>query len=165
MKKNMKNLLVLGLFSIGLFSTGCMSNNKYTDLEKVLYSILTQEELVKVLETNSDKKIGDKTLKDVEIVLNLDGLSKSIAYEKSLEKVTTVLGVVDSVFEEDINSYIFKVNSSKLDIYGNKQKVRVIEVSIDKDTVDKINFENFDYLNLDKICKVTKFKYLTEKES
>ena len=43
--------------------------------------------------------------------------------------------------------------------------MKVIEVSIDKNTVDKINFENFDYLNLDKICEVKKFKYLTEKES
>ena len=164
MRKNKATLLTLGVLFGSAFFTGC-SSDKGTSIEKVIGTVLTPSELVKVVETDSNRKIKDKTLKDVEITINLDSLSKSIAYEKSLEKVSFVLSTLDTVLEDEINDYVFKVNSSKLDVYGNKQKVKVIEVSIDKNTVDKINFENFDYLNLDKICEVKKFKYLTEKES
>lgn len=164
MKNNKNSFFAAGLISSGLFLGGCTPKENYTPIEKTLYSILPKEEVVKIIETDSERKNKDKTLKDVEIVLNVDTLSKSIAYEKSLEKITNILAVMDTVLEGEINNYVFKVNSSNIDVYGNKQKVKVIEVSIDKDTVDKINFEHFDYLNLDKICKVTKFKYLTEKE-
>lgn len=165
MNKKKINLLTLGVLTSSVFLTGCNSGDNYTNIEKVVYASLSSNEVVKIIESDSNKQIKGHTLKDVEIVLNLDNLSKSIAYEQSLEKVTMLLGVLDSALENEINDYVFKVNSSKLDIYGNKQKVKVIEVSIDKDTVNKINFDNFDYLNLDKICKVTKFKYLTEVET
>ena len=164
--KDKNKILTLSVFAASALLVGCTSNEKHTEIEDALYTALTPAELVKVVETDSDRTIKDKTLKDVEITINLEGLSKSIAYEQCLEKVSSVLGTVDYILGEDVvNNYVFKVNTSKLDVYGNKQKVKVIEVSIDKNTVDKINFEHFDYKNLDKIAKVKQFKYLTEKEA
>ena len=146
-----------------IIATGCTPDKKLSDVEKVVYTTLPSEEVVSVTETPSDKKIKGETLNDVKIVLNLDSASKSIAYEKSLETATHLLANMDVALENKINDYTFLINSSKLDVYGNSQKVKVVEIKIDKNTVDKINFDNFDYLNLDKISEVKKFKYLTEK--
>ena len=146
-----------------IIASGCTSDKKFSDVEKVVYTTLSSEEVVSIAETPSEKKIKGEALMDVKIVLNLDSTSKSIAYEKSLETVTLLLANMDVALENKINDYTFLINSSKLDVYGNSQKVKVAEIKIDKNTVDKINFDNFNYLNLDKIAQVKKFKYLTEK--
>ena len=146
-----------------LLTTGCSQDKNVSEVEQVIYSILPADEVVKIEETDSEVKIEGEKLKDVKIILNLDKYSKSIIYEKSLEVATNILSTIDLTLENKINNYTILVNSSNLDVYGNSQKVKVLEVNIDKDTVDKINFEHFDYLNLDKIAEVKKFKYLTEK--
>lgn len=159
-KKNF-NILLVALMGSVLVS-GCVSNNKMSNIEKVVYSTLPSESIVSIDETLSDKTFEGEKLKDVKIIFNLDSVSKSIAYEKTLETTTALLANLDLVLENKINDYTFLINSSELDTYGNSQKVKVAEIKIDKNTVDKINFENFDYLNLDKIADVKKFKYLTE---
>lgn len=161
-----KRMHILSIALLGSFIiTGCAGNKKLSDIEKVVYTVLPIDEIVSVTETESNKKYEGEPLKDVTIVLNLDRVSKSIAYEKSLETATMLLANMDIALENKINDYTFLINSSKLDVYGNAQKVKVVEIKIDKNTVDKINFENFDYLNLDKITEVKKFKYLTEEQN
>ena len=77
---------------------------------------------------------------------------------------TTILNSLHSVLSDEIVNYTILVNTTTIDIYGNEQKVKALKIEVSKDILDKINFDNFDYKNLDKICPVTKFKYLTDNE-
>lgn len=164
MKKRNKAYLVSSTLLGSLFlMAGCSNNNNISEIQEVIYTVLPSEEIVKVEETESDVAIEGERLKDVKIILNLEKYSKSIIYDKSLETATYILSALDLALENKINNCTVLVNSSKLDIYGNSQKVKVLEININKDTLDKINFKNFDYLNLDDIAEVKKFKYLTEK--
>lgn len=157
-----KILTAIAVVGSGLFSVGCSTNKNLSDIEKVVYTTLKEDEVVKIVETPNSEK---KDLKDVEITLNLEKMSKSVIYEKSLEISTALLNNLNLVFGDSIENYTFLINTTKLDIYGNLQKVKALKVEISRDVVKKINFSNFDYLNLDKICDVTKFKYLTQAEN
>lgn len=161
-KRNKAYLLCSSLLGSLFFVTGCTRYKQTSEIEQIVYSILSSDEVTRIEETQSDVTIEGDVLKDVKITLNLDKFSKSIIYDKSLDIITNILSGIDLILENKINNCTILVNSSELDVYGNAQKVKVLEFNIDKDTLDKINFEHFDYLNLDKVAEVKKFKYLTE---
>ena len=153
--------LLIGVLFTMEYKIGIKDNKSLSDVEKVLYSVVSADEIVKVTEeANTD----NKKVKDIEIVLNLDKVSKTIVYDESLRMTTTILNSLHSVLSDEIANYTILVNTTTIDIYGNEQKVKALKIEVSKDILDKINFDNFDYKNLDKICPVTKFKYLTDNE-
>lgn len=153
--------LLIGVLFTMEYKIGIKDNKSLSDVEKVLYSVVSADEIVKVTEeANAD----NKKVKDIEIVLNLDKVSKTIVYDESLRMTTTILNSLHSVLSDEIVNYTILVNTTTIDIYGNEQKVKALKIEVSKDILDKINFDNFDYKNLDKICSVTKFKYLTDNE-
>lgn len=161
----------IALISILLASTnlvGCMPISmgiieKHSDIEKVALTVLDSNELISIKETELDEKTKkNKTKKDLCITLNLAHSVESVALDNALLKSTRVINVLEETFEEKINDYKFIVNTTKFDVYGNEQKIKILEISVDNDEVEKIKFENFDYKNLEKISDIKKFNYLKD---
>jgi hypothetical protein len=148
---------------IGIIVVGCRGS-KDTSVKSVITSLIPEDYLVSVVEEESNVILDKYTLRNVEITLNLETYSQSVLDEKIMEYVTNVISATDLLLEDKINNYKFIINSSYLDIYGNNHKVKVMEIAIDKETVDKINFANFDYKNLEAISTVTRFDFLANKE-
>lgn len=163
-KRKKSHLVYSTLLGSMLLTVGC-SNSNSVAINDVIYSILPMEEVVKIEETKSDVSFEGETLNDLKLILNLDKYSKSMIYDKSLEVVTEILKGVDLTLENKFNKLNIAINSSEVDIYGNAQKVKVLEIDIDRETLNKINFDNFDYLNLDDIAKVKKFNFLNEDDN
>lgn len=164
----------IALISILLASTnlvGCMPISmgiieKHSDIEKVALTVLDSNELISIKETELDEKTKkNKTKKDLCITLNLAHSVESVALDNALLKSTRVINVLEETFEEKINDYKFIVNTTKFDVYGNEQKIKILEISVDNDEVEKIKFENFDYKNLEKISDIKKFNYLKDDDS
>ncbi|MBQ3421785.1 MAG: hypothetical protein IJH34_08945, partial [Romboutsia sp.] len=156
--------------SIGLIvsMTGCVSFNntkKSSDIEKAILTIVDSEELITVKEDVISTDKNKKEKKDVTITLNLNHSSETIAYDDALRTITKITNMLESVFKEEMNNYKFIINYSDFDIYVNEQKAKLLEVALENNEVEKINFDNFDYRNLDKIAKIKKFAFLEDKTS
>lgn len=165
------NLKTIALFSILLVSTslvGCIPVStgiieKRSDIEKVVLTVLDSDELISIKETELNVKTEkNKAKKDLCITLNLMHSVESVAIDNALLKATRVLNVLEETYKDQMNDYKFIVNTNKFDIYGNEQKMKILEILIDNDEVEKIKFENFDYKNLEKISKIEKFNYLKD---
>lgn len=165
------NLKTIALFSILLVSTslvGCIPVStgiieKRSDIEKVALTVLDSDELISIKETELNVKTEkNKAKKDLCITLNLMHSVESVAIDNALLKATRVLNVLEETYKDQMNDYKFIVNTNKFDIYGNEQKMKILEILIDNDEVEKIKFENFDYKNLEKISKIEKFNYLKD---
>lgn len=168
MKLNVKRVFLAGVIMIGLLNIGCMpldilNEFKRSDIEKVILTVLTPEELISVKEINVESsKKTDNPKKDLVVTLNLAHSAKNIAVDNALLKITYVINTLEEVFKDSLNDYKFIINTNEFDIYGNKQKLKILEISIKNEDIEKINFENFNYKNLEQIAEIKKFNYLKD---
>lgn len=169
MKLNLKRVVLISILLVSLNLVGCNSiynkiSKKYSDVEVVATTVLNDSELVSIkeIELNKDDK---NSKKDLVISLNLPHSSQSVALDNALLKCTRIMNVLEDTFKEKLNDYTFIINTNNFDIYGNEQKMKILEIKIENDTVDKINFENFNYKNLEQLSTIKKFNYLEEKEN
>lgn len=169
MKLNSKRVVLISILLVSLNLVGCNSiynkiSKKYSDVEVVATTVLNDSELVSIkeIELNKDDK---NSKKDLVISLNLPHSSQSVALDNALLKCTRIMNVLEDTFKEKLNDYTFIINTNNFDIYGNEQKMKILEIKIENDTVDKINFENFNYKNLEQLSTIKKFNYLEEKEN
>lgn len=171
MKLKIRSIALISILLASTSLVGCMSISmgiieKHSDIEKVALTVLDSNELISIKETELDEKTKkNKTKKDLCITLNLAHSVESVALDNALLKSTRVINVLEETFEEKINDYKFIVNTTKFDVYGNEQKIKILEISVDNDEVEKIKFENFDYKNLEKISDIKKFNYLKDDDS
>lgn len=168
MKLRIKNIALISILLTSVSLVGCIPismsiTEKYSDVEKVAMTVLDSDELISIKETELDEKSKkSKARRDLDISLNLAHSAESVALDNALLKSTRVINVLEETFKEKINDYKFIINTTKLDIYGNEQKIKILEISIDNDEVEKIKFENFDYKNLEKLSNIEKFNYLKD---
>lgn len=168
MKLKVKSIVLFSLLLASTSLVGCIPvsmgiTEKRSDIEKVAMTVLDSDELVSIKETELDKTSKkSKARKDLDITLNLAHSAKSVALDNALLKSTKVIAVLEETFEEKINDYKFIINTTKFDVYGNEQKMKILEISVDNDEVGKIKFENFDYRNLEKLSEIKKFNYLKD---
>lgn len=167
MNSKTKSIFLLILILVSISLVGCKStligfNKNYTQIEKVAMTVLDIDELVSIKETEIDKKVNNKAKKDLTITLNLPHSTKTIALDNALLKSSNIILMLEETFEEIINDYKFVINTTILDVYGNEQKVKILEIAIKDSEVEKINFKNFDYKNLEQIAQIKKFNYLKE---
>lgn len=167
MKLKVKNIAIFGILVVSITMTGCMSLTKkiggQSDMEAVAMKVLNELELVSIKEVIVDENIKKKYYKsNVVVTLNLEHCAPSIALDNALLKINRVMAILEDSFKEKLNDYKFIINTDTLDIYGNEQKVKILEISIKNEDVDKINFENFNYRNLEKLANIKKYNYLKE---
>lgn len=167
MKLKVKNIAIFGILVGSVAMTGCMSlTNKIggqSDMEAVAMKVLNEWELVSIKEVVVDENVKKKYSKsNVVISLNLEHSAPSIALDNALLKINRVMAVLEDSFKEKLNDYKFIINTDTLDVYGNEQKVKILEVTIKNEDVDKINFEKFNYRNLEKLSNIKKYNYLKE---
>lgn len=62
------------------------------------------------------------------------------------------LAYAESVQDEDFNELFFVARVEMQDQYGNADDMNVIKIGLTKETVDKINFENFQTDNLENVA-------------
>lgn len=171
MKLKIRSIALISILLASTSLVGCMSISmgiieKHSDIEKVALTVLDSNELISIKETELDEKTKkNKAKKDLCITLNLAHSVESVALDNALLKSTRVINVLEETFEEKINDYKFIVNTTKFDVYGNEQKIKILEISVDNDEVEKIKFENFDYKNLEKISDIKKFNYLKDDDN
>ena len=171
MKLKIRSIALISILLASTSLVGCMSISmgiieKHSDIEKVALTVLDSNELISIKETElGEKTKKNKAKKDLCITLNLAHSVESVALDNALLKSTRVINVLEETFEEKINDYKFIVNTTKFDVYGNEQKIKILEISVDNDEVEKIKFENFDYKNLEKISDIKKFNYLKDDDS
>lgn len=172
MKIKFKNIALISVIVAGIGLTGCTSSmtsggKNYSNIEKVAMRVLAEDELVSIKEVELKKSSGKKkkVQKDLNVTLNLPHSAKDVAVDNALLKSTRIISILEESFGENLNNYNFIVNTTQFDVYGNEQKVKILEISIDNSDVEKINFENFDYRNLEKISKIKKYNYLKDDES
>lgn len=168
MKLNIKKLAFISVAVLGIFLVGCMPISlndieKLSDIEKVAITVLDTDELISIKEVELDKSGKKKNSnKDLEINLNLPHSAKNIALDNALLKSVRVIKVLEETFEDKLNNYKFNINTNQFDVYGNEQKIKILEISIVNEEVEKINFDNFDYKNLVHISEIKKFNFLKE---
>lgn len=169
MKLNLKKVTLISVLLVSTSLVGCVSVSKGimgkgSDVEKVALTILDSDELISIKETelDKDKDKKNKSKKNLCITLNLKHSVESVALDNALLKVTKVLNILEETFKEQMNDYKFIINTNNFDVYGNEQKIKILEISIDNNEVEKINFKNFNYKNLEKIAKIEKFNYLKD---
>ncbi|MDP1457975.1 hypothetical protein Q8G37_16140 [Bacillus wiedmannii] len=103
------------------------------------------------------KTIGKSDVESVEINTNFDLpepnnkvvlLNLTNATDKILvwNDTTNILKELDK--EKKIQKIIFVWKAELTDTYGNKKTEPVVKMNIDRETIDKINFDNFLYKNL-----------------
>ncbi|EJS04904.1 hypothetical protein [Bacillus mycoides] len=63
----------------------------------------------------------------------------------------TVSILKDLSNEKNISEITFFYKYPLIDAYGNEKKDTVMKINLNRDTLDKINFDNFSYDNLPKI--------------
>lgn len=170
MKLKIKALLLFFILILSMNLVGCKSsllsiNSKHSDMEKIVIAILDDNELISIKEEKTKIKVNNKEQKNLTITLNLPHSSKTVALDNAMSTATKIIYVLEETFKDVIHDYKFVINTNVLDIYGNKQKVKILEIAIDDIEVDKINFENFDYKNLKDISKIKKFNYLNDEDS
>ena len=168
MKLKVKNIVIFGVLVVGLTFSGMKLvskaiSGKQSDMEAVAINVLDESELISIKETVVDENIKKKYSKsNLTVSLHLDHSSPSIALDNALLKINRVMSILESTFEDKINDYKFIINTTAMDVYGNEQKVKILEVVVNNDDVDKINFEKFNYRNLEKFAQIKKFNYLKE---
>ena len=166
MKLKVKNIAIFGILIGSVAMTGCSLTKKlggHSDMEAVAMNVLNEWELVSIKEVVVDENVKKKYAKsNLVISLNLEHSAPSIALDNALLKINRVMAVLEDSFKEKLNDYKFIINTDTLDIYGNEQKVKILEVTIKNEDVDKINFENFNYRNLEKLANIKKYNYLKE---
>lgn len=161
-------LLFMIILSMGLalsFRVNTLFQESYYTTEKVtktiLKTVIDEKEIVSVKETIMKDK--NKNFKNLDINLNLKNTTKTIAMDTAMLKVTQIINVLEDNFSNEvINDYKFIINTTQHDIYGNEQKIKILEIYVPRDTIRKIKFENFDYRNLEQIAQVKKFNFLKE---
>lgn len=162
---NSKKILMGAFLASSLVLTGCssslISNNSYSEIEKVALTVIDSDELIRIKEIPVS---NTKDKKDLEIYLNLNNATKTILYDMAINTSANIMRALEPVFEDELNDYKFIINEVDLDVYGNEQKSKVLELIVPEEEVSKINFENFRNSNLDKISKVTKFGSLKEEK-
>lgn len=161
-----KSLLLAGVVVCGIGLVGCTpvkDGRNYTGIEKVALTVLEPDELTSIKETvvpgGSKNKSSDK---DLTITLNLAHSAKDVALDNALLKSTRVLSVLEEAYKKGFNNYKFIINTADFDVYGNEQKMKILEIVVDAKDADKIKFENFDYKNLEKISTIKEFNYMKE---
>lgn len=164
MKLKAKNIILCTIILTSISLAGCVPNTmNITDMERVAMTVLDEEELVSIkeIELDDSSKKG-KSKKDLNITLNLSHSAKSVALDNALLKITRVISALEGAFEEKLNDYKFIINTTQYDVYGNEQKIKILEILIDNDEIEKIRFRNFDYKNLEQLSEIKTFNYLKE---
>lgn len=168
MKLNVKKFAFLGIALSGIYLVGCVplypkEDVKRSEIEKVAMAVLDADELVSIKEVElnkTDKKKNSK--KDLEVILNLPHSAENIALDNALLKSTNIMNILEDNFKDNLNNYKFVINTNQFDVYGNEQKIKILEISVKNEEVEKIKFENFDYNNLEELAEIRKFNYLKE---
>ncbi|MGH0945480.1 hypothetical protein ACQVTS_31460 [Bacillus mycoides] len=113
-----------------------------------------------------NKKFGEKKVESIQINDNLgtenendkivlitaegkENVSKN--YTKKGMWTDTVSILKDLSNEKNISEITFFYKYPLIDAYGNEKKDTVMKINLNRDTLDKINFDNFSYDNLPKI--------------
>lgn len=113
-----------------------------------------------------NKKFGEKKVESIQINDNLgtenendkivlitaegkEGLSNN--YTKKGMWTDTVSILKDLSNEKNISEITFFYKYPLIDAYGNEKKDTVMKINLNRDTLDKINFDNFPHDNLPKI--------------
>lgn len=168
MKLNIKKLAFLGIVLSGIYLVGCVplyprEDVKRSEIEKVAMAVLDADELVSIKEIELDKTSKKKnSKKDLEVILNLPHSAENVALDNALLKSTNIMNILEDNFKNNLNNYKFVINTNQFDVYGNEQKIKILEISVKNEEVEKIKFENFDYNNLEKLAEIKKFNYLKE---
>ncbi|PGB24816.1 hypothetical protein COM06_20180 [Bacillus toyonensis] len=109
------------------------------------------------IEKTVKKTIGKSDVESVEINTNLDLpepnnkvvlLNLTNATDKILVWNDTTNILKELSKEKEIQKIIFVWKAELTDTYGNKKTDPVVKMNIDRETIDKINFDNFLYKNL-----------------
>ncbi|MEB8652480.1 hypothetical protein P4G96_27535 [Bacillus cereus] len=108
------------------------------------------------------KSAGRSNLQSVEINKNYD-LSEPnnkvvlLNIENANDKVLTwnnTTSILKKLTKEkEIQKIIFVWKAELTDAYGNKKTDPVMKMNIDRENLDKINFDNFDYKNIPNVVK------------
>ncbi|PGO57456.1 hypothetical protein CN980_31600 [Bacillus cereus] len=109
------------------------------------------------VEKTVKKTIGKSDVESVEINKNFDLpepnnkvvlLNLTNATDKILVWNDTTNILKELAKEKEIQKVIFVWKAELTDTYGNKKTDPVVKMNIDRETIDKINFDNFLYKNL-----------------
>lgn len=132
------------------------------------------QEKEKVKEENKEKNFNESIKKIVKKTIGIDDV-ESVEVNKNLDlpdpnnkvvllnlknandKVLTWNGTTNILKklskEKEIQKVIFVWNAELTDTYGNKKSDPVMKMSIDRESLDKINFKNFDHNNIPNVVK------------
>ncbi|ARO60129.1 Uncharacterized protein B5E38_2603 [Bacillus cereus] len=109
------------------------------------------------IEKTVKKTIGKSDVESIEININFDLpepnnkvvlLNLTNATDKILVWNDTTNILKELAKEKEIQKVIFVWKAELTDTYGNKKTDPVVKMNIDRETIDKINFDNFLYKNL-----------------
>lgn len=109
------------------------------------------------VEKTVKKTIGKSDVESIEINKNFDLpepnnkvvlLNLTNATDKILVWNDTTNILKELAKEKEIQKVIFVWKAELTDTYGNKKTDPVVKMNIDRETIDKINFDNFLYKNL-----------------
>ncbi|EJQ07379.1 hypothetical protein ABHP49_004800 [Bacillus cereus] len=109
------------------------------------------------IEKTVKKTIGKSDVESIEINKNFDLpepnnkvvlLNLTNATDKILVWNDTTNILKELAKEKEIQKVIFVWKAELTDTYGNKKTDPVVKMNIDRETIDKINFDNFLYKNL-----------------
>ncbi|RFA36250.1 hypothetical protein CAI16_05530 [Virgibacillus dokdonensis] len=104
---------------------------------------------------DKDQKLKVKFNKDSGIVLLdaklSDNLTTNLIIDGALIDATDALEQLKGIDEIKMIQFDFK--GTFADTYGEETEETAISFMIDKETLDKINFDNFDFSNLEEVAK------------
>ncbi|HHT7152361.1 hypothetical protein BK718_24710 [Bacillus thuringiensis serovar andalousiensis] len=183
MRKNYFNTLgVVFIGTSLLFTTGCTpQNNEATsqaviqkDEEKEAEKQRKQQEKERIKEVNKEKDFNKSIEKIVKKTIGIDDV-ESVEVNKNFDlpdpnnkvvllnlknandKVLTWNGTTNILKklskEKEIQKVVFVWKAELTDTYGNKKSDPVMKMNIDRGSLDKINFKNFDHNNIPNVVK------------
>ncbi|PGS64216.1 hypothetical protein COC69_30430 [Bacillus cereus] len=116
-----------------------------TSIEKIVKKTIGIDD-VESVEVNKNFDLPDPNNKVV--LLNLKNANDKVL---TWNGTTNILKKLSK--EKEIQKVIFVWKAELTDTYGNKKSDPVMKMSIDRESLDKINFKNFDYNNIPNIVK------------
>lgn len=132
------------------------------------------QEKEKIKEENKEKKFNENIKKIIKKTIGIDDV-ESVEVTKNFDlpdpnnkvvllnlknandKVLTWNGTTNILIrlskEKEIQKVIFVWKAELTDTYGNKKSDPVMKMNIDRESLDKINFKNFDHNNIPNVVK------------
>lgn len=114
-------------------------------IEKIVKKTIGIDD-VESIEVNKNFDLPDPNNKV--IVLNLKNANDKVL---TWNGTTNILKKLSK--EKEIQKVIFVWNAELTDTYGNKKSDPVMKMNIDRESLDKINFKNFDHNNIPNVVK------------